>query len=260
MMKYMTMKNFMQNPTGKYSASFARRDLIITGLVTRYNQLIKKCGSFKYTVFEDGDDYIFHIKVPSERFGNKCIYDVVINFRCINPTMMKMALTLKNYALNVYSNAPNFTFTYAYVYNKDGIIPDFMLPKVAEKAITDEPVVKNPGQSYGFEKSVYYALLFIKNSGLDTKIQINKKKDKKMTIEKLLENIPDSYTKLVEYNNAKAAEMKLKKLKNKIKDFITPDIFKKNAKSKKKNKNSNNNMAKPMSTKNFLNNKNQSNK
>ena len=53
-MKVMTMKQFLQNPSGSYSASFARRDLIIANLEDRFAKLYQKrkisFSIFKYQV------------------------------------------------------------------------------------------------------------------------------------------------------------------------------------------------------------------
>ena len=65
--KHITMKNFLQNPTGAYSAGFARRDLIIQGMKFRYQELIKKNGNPQMIVWEENDNVYFYLKIPSEK-------------------------------------------------------------------------------------------------------------------------------------------------------------------------------------------------
>ena len=57
-MKVMTMQQFLQNPSGKYSASFYRRDLIIGMMKMKYSTLRNSplCkDKWKYYVFESQD-------------------------------------------------------------------------------------------------------------------------------------------------------------------------------------------------------------
>ena len=183
-MKVMTINQFLQNPVGKGSASGARRDVIIGNLQTRYSKLYKECKKqFRMSVFEETNHYFFVFKIPSETFKDKLSYDVVIQLIPIGSAGKD--LTLSRYAVKVFSNAPNFMFTYAYLYNQDGILIDFLKKKLSNKALTQSPDVRNPNMSYGFEKSVYFALLFIttnkqvtkallkKNPSLNTKVVFN---------------------------------------------------------------------------------------
>jgi len=195
------MNRLLQNPSGPYSAYFARRDLTIQNLTQRFLQMQKEKKEFKLEIFSDKGDYIFYFKIPSETY-EKLYYDVVLMFTPIN-AQSKSDLTLNNYSVNLFSNAPNFLFTYAYVYNKDGIIIDFLKDKISEQALNEAPKVRNPIQSYGFEKSVYFALLYIKMNRLHTKSAINFK-SAKLDKNKLIKAIGTTDEKLKEYNRAKA--------------------------------------------------------
>lgn len=211
--KHMTIKNFLQNPTGAYSSSFARRDLIIQGMKWRYQELIKKHGHPQMIVWEQDDHVYFHFKMPSEKFGKKCLYDVVIKFVCSNPALMKTSTTLNGYGINVFSNSPNFMFTYAYVYNQDGILIPESITKLPEKCLTDKPEIKNPNESYGFEKSVYFALLYIMENGYNMKVKAKGRYHKNMDIEKCMIPLKTSEAKLDEYNRYKKQEQLEKKAK-----------------------------------------------
>lgn len=215
MMKYMNLKNFLQNPTGKSSASFARRDLIIANLEQRYSDIRNKNGFFETRCIKDGNDYVFWVKVPSEKFGSSLFYDVVIAFR-ENNQIMRTQNTLSSYAINVFSNSPNFTFTYAYVYNQDGIIFNKLIKKLAPKSLTDAPNVKNPDLSYGFEKSVYYALLWLKERNFTTKIGANSViNSSKITYKEMNRDILTSTQKLKKYQEQDKIEKIKKKDNNK---------------------------------------------
>ena len=208
-MKIVTMKNLLQNPSGSQTAYFARRDLIIANLEDRYYNLVKT-REVELDIYTDRGDYYFHLKVPSEKFTDDLTYDVVLQFIPIGGGTGDMSIS--NYAIKMYSNSPNFMFTYAYVFNKDGVIVDFTKEKLSKQCLTDEPKVKNPLQSYGFEKSVYFSLLYIKEKRLTLKSNINavaKKLDKK----KILKSITHSEEKLKEYQLLDKKEKEEKKRK-----------------------------------------------
>lgn len=221
-MKIVTMKNLLQNPSGSQTAYFARRDLIIANLNDRYYQ-IAKTRKVETEIYTYRGDYFFYLKVPSEKFTEDLTYDVVLQFIPVGGGSSD--LSISNYAIKMYSNSPNFMFTYAYVFNKDDVLVDFTKEKLSKKCLTDEPKVKNPLQSYGFEKSVYFSLIYIKENKLIYKNNLAsaKKLDKKA----LLKKIMHSEDKLKEYqrldkkekeeNKRKKEEEKKKKQREKQK-------------------------------------------
>ena len=44
-------------------------------------------------------------------------------------------------------------FTYAYVFNKEGFIIEWMKKRMSQRSLNEEPVKRNPDQGFGFEKS-----------------------------------------------------------------------------------------------------------
>lgn len=205
-MKLMTMKQFLQNPSGPYSASFARRDLIIANLEDRFAKLYQKRKSeFKVKTFrgKNKNEFYFYIQVPSEKY-DKIVYDVVIQFIPVDMASLS-ATTIDKYAIKVFSNSLNFTFSYAYWYNVDQLIIPELIDKLSPKAVTDKPVIKNNEGIYGFEKSLYFALLYIKYNELNYKANILKVIDNSMTITKLKPMIKSSNSKIIEYNLVKKA-------------------------------------------------------
>lgn len=193
-MKIITMKNLLQNPSGTQSAYFARRDLIIANLEDRYYNLVKT-KNINVDIYKDKGDYFFHLKVPSEKFTEDLEYDVVLQFIPIGGSTGE--LTISNYAIKMFSNSPNFMFTYAYVFNNDGVLVDFTKKKLSEQCLKDEPKVKNPLHSYGFEKSVYFSLLYLKEKRLTYKNSLAIAK--KLDIKGILKKIDSSEDKLKEY-------------------------------------------------------------
>lgn len=172
MSRIITMNDFLTNPTGKSSASFTRRDLVIANLGYRYNELVKKTP-ITHTLYKCDDYYLFYVRVPSEKYQDRLIYDVIVQFMITDKNSERKSITINDLPMKMYSNSPNFMFTYAYVYNQDDNLVNFLTNKLNSKALTDEPKVKNPQFSYGFEKSVYFALLHIKKSQLNFRNRAN---------------------------------------------------------------------------------------
>lgn len=216
-MKIMTMKQFLQNPSGSYSASFARRDLIIANLEDRFFKLYKKRkNDFKLKIFRGTkkNEFFFYVQVPSEKYDN-LVFDTMIQFIPINMNSLS-ANTIDNYAVKVFSNSLNFTFTYAYWYNQDDIIISQLKNKLSPKSITDKPIIKNNEGIYGFEKSIYFAMLYIKYNELNKKSNILKNIDNTMNINKIKSSIKSSNSKIIEYNLTKKANGDTNKKKKPI--------------------------------------------
>jgi len=218
-MKIMTMDQFLKQPNNKYASSFARRDLIIQNLEDRFARLMnKRKEDFKVIIFngKDKNQFIFYFKIPSEDIP-KLTYDVVLKFI---PTTLGCVSnpTLKQYAINVFSNSPNFIYTYAYVYNKDEIVVKELKDKLSKQALEEEPKIKNVNLDYGFEKSVYFALLYMKYNNLDKKMTIKSFLQPTYNFTKIKPMIKNSNSKMIEYTALKKQyKLEEKEKLNKIK-------------------------------------------
>jgi len=154
MPKYLDIKNF-HNPSGMS----AQNNLVISALSKRYDGFISK--DIKYTVYKDGNSYVFKFKVPSEKnfkLKSDVFYDVIIEFFS-NDESVIAGSSLKEYHMHVYSNVPTFTFNFTFVYNKIGAlykkIPQSLY---SEKALSEPTKVTNPYKLVGIEKSIFYSL------------------------------------------------------------------------------------------------------
>lgn len=220
-MKIMTMKQFLQNPSGSYSASFARRDLIIANLEDRFAKLMnKRKNDFKMIIFRGNNknEIYFYFQIPSEDIP-ELFYDVVLQFIPVDMKCLSNQ-TINDYALNVFSNSPNFLYTYAYWYNKDDIIVKSLKDKVGKKALEEVPKIKNAEGIYGFEKSVYFALLYIKYNNLNQKFTINSFIQENQSITKIKPKIKTCSSKMFEYTTLKKKyNLEKQQEKKKMKDL-----------------------------------------
>ena len=230
----MTFHQFLQNPTGPYSSFFGKRENIKLDLEKRfYNLLSGYKKDFPCKVYKDKNDYYFYIKVPSETYSS-IMYDVVIKL-FPKHTYVLTEGTFSNYNLQFYSNSPAFVYTYAYISKKDKLLIDFMQNKLNKQSLTQPPSVRNPVEIYGFEKSIYFALLFIeyKNYHIKTAIPPNviDKSFSKANINSQCQHSDDVMKK---YNTEKLKESNFKK--NEKRNAKLKNSHQKNAKIREMNK------------------------
>jgi len=102
-----------------------------------------------------GGTFVYMI-VPSQSDMSKH-YDIVFYF--VSETTLN-----NNTKFRVYSNSPNFGFSYAYLFHKEGslLFPE----KYPRIMITQPPKVRNPFQVTGFDKHVYAGMHFVHKQNL----------------------------------------------------------------------------------------------
>lgn len=200
-MTNITASQFLKNPTGKGSATVARRDRIILDMRSRFSYLYKKNKkNFKLKIFLYNDNYYFYFQIPSEEhFRDNLIYDVIIEFRPPDEKAAK-SKDLNRYLIRFISNSPNFMFTYGYVYNKDDLLISWLSYKLGKRALNEPPEMRNPRQEYGFEKSVYFALLYLETNPRALKNPLHLTLPNRNRIKK---SFMPSDLKLKEYNKVK---------------------------------------------------------
>ena len=230
----LNLSELINNPTGKNSAYLSNRKLIKENLQMKYQRLIRKHKKFEYKIYKNNDSYIFHFKVPSETY-DKLFYDVVIEFYCEpEEPEVKNDRNINRYYLNIFSNSPAFTFTYTYVCNKNNMIPLDCKSFCFKESLTSAPQLRNPVEIYGFEKSIYFACLYIINNNLYIKFNIEK--DIFLFNKKKFDNtIKTQEGKLNEYNLLKSKTVKEKKLIKKRKtEEVNKILMKRNTKKRTK--------------------------
>ena len=167
-----TFDQYIKNPSGHSRGIIvSQRELARQVYTDKYNKMmIRANGDINYELYRSQDQSNFYIffQMPSE--GTKDLfYDTVIEFYT-KDAPQKQINKLDAYFVKFFSNDPNFNFTYAYVFNKDGLIIDKLKNKLNEKALTERPKVTNPNREVGYVKALYFAYLFMKDRGLFRKI------------------------------------------------------------------------------------------
>ena len=215
--KGLTFYQLMNNPSGKYSSYLAKHEVVKDNLFARFQKLLSKYKRFSVKVYYTDaiGRFIFHVQVPSERKNVKPLfYDVIIEF---TPQPNMPQGNLKNYSVKFFSNSPAFTFIYAYVANKNDLIPDWIKTKASNESLTVEPMNRNPVQIIGFEKSIYFAGKFLEVIGYLNPVA-SKAIAKQLNLKRILADVMDSNVKLKQYQiieklNKKDASKKKKKVK-----------------------------------------------
>ena len=197
-----SLRQMIDNPTGKGSGNVAARFRIKQAMSSMYIKVLQKYRTKFFAVpylYNDGR-ILFHVKVPSEAYNiNRISYDVLIEFEPKEGT--RLALRDAKF----FSNSPSFIYTYAYVFNqKDILIPKFA-SKLPTLCLTQPPVVRNPVESLGFEKSIYIAGKYLLDSFALGETYIKKfgKKANALTEADLIRRIADPATLVAVYQHAR---------------------------------------------------------
>lgn len=166
----MTFLDYINNPMGKDNAVMSNREMYRAHYMNKFNALmVRERGKFDYTLYKNKDNYIIHIKVPSETVKN-FYYDIVIYFYPKDKSVLSQK-SLERYHVKFYSNDPAFVFTFAYAFEKNKLFFDDLIPKMSKSALKDKAKEKNPKNEVGYVKTLYLAYLFMKNQGLFNKIR-----------------------------------------------------------------------------------------
>ncbi len=166
----MTFAEYIRNPTGARSRMVGEADTARAVYNDKYNKMLLLCaGHINYILWkEEPKRYIIYIQMPSETTKN-LYYDVFVEFMATDDVEFRIG-KLDGYNVRFYSNDPNFTFTYAYAFNKRGLLIPELIPKISKKAIETPPRITNPNELAGYVKSIYFAYLFMQNRGLFNKL------------------------------------------------------------------------------------------
>lgn len=189
----MTFDEYIKNPSGKGSAVNTGRDSSELSYQAKLDECIHKNGDIKYTCLKssDGKTYYIYFLIPSDStpgFFN----DVVIELKA--PTGEGTSNgNINKYTVNFFANDPSFVFTYAHAYNTHGLLISKLERKLNLRSLLQSANTRNPDNSIGYTKGIYFAYLLMKKYNLFDK-SILDRKCVNGGINYLLSNI-DSYDK-----------------------------------------------------------------
>lgn len=162
----MILREFLDNPIGKGDASVNTK-FIKQALDLKYATYTKnKEKKVEMRIYRQprNDIYWVHLIMPTETERDNT-YDVVFKFS--NPSPLdRTALGIGKFDVQIFANTPSFAYTYAYVYNKMGILIPSLTSKLGKIFVSKEPKVRNRNQLSLYDKYIYFGARYI----LDSKV------------------------------------------------------------------------------------------
>lgn len=176
---------------------------------------IRESSVIVYNLYKDKNKYYIYIKMPSEQTVH-LYYDVVLEFTP-NKAQLLVDSDLDKMNVKFFSNDPAFLFTYAYAFNKAGLIIDWLKPKLSNKALTEKPIIRNPKADTGYVKSLYFAYYFIMIRKLFSRDNVSWQSAKELNKSSVANQIPDFDTKLDDVRRIKKIEQDKKRMEREAK-------------------------------------------
>lgn len=226
--KVFTVESFLNNPTGDKGSNAMSRRLAYDSFVSKVHGLIQKQKKFitKYFLC-DGILYI-RVNVPSESLD--ITYDVVFSFKV--GKSLPTGNGLIAIPVRFFSNAPSFTYTYAYAFNMYGMIPTELKSKLSKESLVDFSKIRNPDLQSFYEKSITLALIYLRENGLFNTHNISTNL-MKISTKRFVDSLKSAYDKETEYKQKNAEEVTKRKKERAAKKKIADQ---KKEKAKENNK------------------------
>lgn len=213
MEKKITYDEWIRNPSESRVRIVGEQDIAKNVYNDKYNKmLLLSGGKIEYHLFhEDTRRYIIYIKIPSDSIKN-LTYDVVVEFSTEDQFKRRIN-NLNGYRIKFFSNDPNFIFTYAYSYNKNGLLCPYLKNKINPKALKEKPKITNPNALVGYVKSFYFTYIFMKNKGLFNKLNWLQAGSINQMNQLFSNSILHSDAKLKQVDTLKKAQISISKIK-----------------------------------------------
>jgi hypothetical protein len=161
----MTFDDYIKNPMGKKNSVFSNMQMYRDMYKKKLDLImLREAGKITYNLYMNGNDYIVHIRIPSEVVP-KFYYDTVVEFSTINP-FTSMKKDLRDYDVRFYSNDPSFCFTFAHAFKKHNMFIDMLKPKMPKTFLNTVAKERNAGSNVGYVKSLFFLYLIMNSKGL----------------------------------------------------------------------------------------------
>lgn len=162
-----TANNILVNPTPG-SSHIASRSLIINSLTMKAQKMISLNSIRMLSCWLDNQNNLYvHLNIFSESNPN-AIYDVIFEFskiKYLNGEKVIDGVFKDKNDMKVFSNSPEFVFTYANAFNKRGLLINKYKPLLGTRALNDKAKVKNPNSEIGMSTSLFCCLKFLELNG-----------------------------------------------------------------------------------------------
>lgn len=174
----MTFDQYIQNPMGIKNSVISNREMYRNMYVLKLDAImVREMGKINYFLYVDNNKYYAYIKVPSE-VVEKFYYDVIIEFTPAKGA--KPSKSLKDYNVRFYSNDPAFVYTFAHAFIKNKMFITEYSDKMSREAIKNRAKIKNPMDTVGYVKSLFFAYLIMKRFNLFEKVLYREKYNERL--------------------------------------------------------------------------------
>lgn len=170
----MSFDKYIDNPSGGASV-ITNRNMYKSMYKSKFDKvLLRENGRIEWKVYNtnDGQDsFYIYMKIPSEVVSN-FYYDVVVRLYTTE-NKKKSNNSLREYAVEFYSNDPAFVYTFAHSFKKNGLFIKDLEPKMLNRALKDVAKIRNPKDNVWYVKSLYFAYLTMERYNLFTRTILN---------------------------------------------------------------------------------------
>jgi len=154
-------------------------------------------------------------KANSKYPDDRVYYDILFEFIPPNSAWEKESHSVHDWDIRVFSNMPNFMFTFTYAFNKRHALVDLPKKYYSVKALKVPPKMKNPYLFLGIDEGLWICVQYMeKHNLLDRAILDNLLFSSTLTWKILLDEIDTQEDKLKEANDRDARHRALAKRKN----------------------------------------------
>jgi hypothetical protein len=157
---------------------------------SKFNKvLLRENGKIDWEVYkasDSNDSFYIYLKIPSEVIS-EFYYDVVVRL-FTTENKKKSNVSLREYAVEFYSNDPAFVYTFAHSFSKNKLFIKDLEPKMSSTALKNAAKVRNPKDDVWYVKSLYFAYLAMERYHLFNRSILNqhcKKYNKKVLLSKI---------------------------------------------------------------------------
>ena len=157
----LTFKQYVDNPTGAKTAVISYRKMYEDLYNDKWKKIMtREVGKIDYDLYYDNHDYYCYLKIPSENIDN-FYYDVVIKME-LNGKQSR----LSDCPVQFFSNDPSFNYTFAHAFKKNKLTIKDLESKMSKEALMKPAREKNPQDTIGYVKTLYFAYIVMNEKGL----------------------------------------------------------------------------------------------
>lgn len=206
----MNIQQYLENPMGKGDASVMNRKLIKDSMTMKFHTYFDKKGKLIkiHSYVTVNGEYYIHLVLPTETERDNT-YDVVFHFYDPEKKFLS-SKSIRDYEVQMFSNDPSFGYTFAYVYNKNGMMIEPLATKIGRDFLTRPPVVRNRFETVNYNKYIFYGALYLMENQCLTRLYLTTHATTYAPVV-LVKNVRTLQTIMAEYERAEKQLRKEKK-------------------------------------------------